>query len=362
MKKAILLVLFASLMFAGVRILDSQIPRERKQVHKPAPSATGMPVSAPSLAPVSRERFLFVPYWSLADSSYRNAPYDTFYYFGIAANAEGISTEEAGYEGLEAFVCPEGKRCELVLRLLDGEINRTILKDRSLQERIIRDSIAVADRYGFSGIALDLELSSLSLADTAKQINGFVQEYSDGCKTGYKTFSVIVYGDVFYRKRPYDVAFISKHSDRVLVMAYDFHKSYGEPGPNFPFDRRSEGGSSDYGYDFRKMVEDFKREASAGKLGVILGMYGYDWTLNNQGTPLKQATAITVNQVESLKTRIPNAKITVQDSKEKKIEYEDEQSRKHVVWYEDGQSAKVKTGYLESEGINHAGFWAWGYF
>lgn len=364
MKKAILLVLFASLVFSGVRIIDSRIPRERKSLPKPSPAITGTPVPGKPAVSAGRERSLLIPYWSLADDSYRAAPYDTLSYFGIAADKEGVRTEEPGYAGLESFACPEGRKCELVLRLLDQESNRTILDDRLLQERIIDDSVAIADQYGFSGIALDLELSSLSVTDTANRINGFVQEYYKRCNTGYKTFSVVMYGDVFYRKRPYDVGFISRHSDRILVMAYDFHKSYGEPGPNFPYDRRSrgEGGSYDYGYDFKKMVSDLKREVPAEKIGVILGMYGYDWTLNNQGTPLKQAQAITVNQIETLKTRMPNARITVQDSKEKKIEYEDADKLKHVIWYEDRESAQVKIDYLESEDINHASFWAWGYF
>lgn len=140
-------------------------------------------------------------------------------------------------------------------------------------------------------------------------------------------------------------------------MAYDLQKSYGEPGPNFSYEDKNK-----YGYDFKKMVEDFKGKAESEKITVILGMYGYDWTLNPQGTPLKQAKAITVNQINILKAQSSNLKTTTLSSKEKKLEYVDGEGQKHILWYEDEESAETKINHLKEQGIGSVSYWAWGYF
>jgi len=147
-------------------------------------------------------------------------------------------------------------------------------------------------------------------------------------------------------------------------MAYDFHKAGGEPGPNFPMSRRSinEGGPEvDYGYDFKQMISDFSIDLPKEKTEVVFGMYGYDWTLNEQGTPLKAATAISVNNIQS-KVQSSNLKVMSNEAKEKKIEYVDTVGNKHIVWYEDEESAAVKTKYLQQQGVWQISFWAQSYF
>ena len=112
------------------------------------------------------------------------------------------------------------------------------------------------------------------------------------------------------------------------------------------------------------MIKDFTASVPSERITVIFGMYGYDWTLNNQGTPLKRGEAVTVNQIKKLtnsaiqiinKSQIPN-------SKEKKIEYEDGEGQKHVIWYEDEESVAVKINYLKEQGIGSVSYWAYGYF
>jgi len=178
---------------------------------------------------------------------------------------------------------------------------------------------------------------------------------------------VIIYGDVFYRSRPFDIKSIGNNCDELMIMAYDFSKPYGEPGPNFPYEDKEK-----WGYDFKEMIRDYTLQIVPEKLSVIFGMYGYNWTLNQQGTPLKRAETVTVNQIKKIlnsklsfdkaqdkqilnKSQIPN-------SKEKKIEYVDSENQKHVMWYEDEESAQVKIDYLKEKGVGSIGYWAYGYF
>jgi spore germination protein len=131
-----------------------------------------------------------------------------------------------------------------------------------------------------------------------------------------------------------------------MIMAYDFHKSYGEPGTNFPYE------------DFKKMINDYLEFVPAEKLTIIFGMYGYDWTLKD-GKPLRPAEALTLNQIRSkFSDRIKTDPI----SREKNISYIDDDGYDHVVFFEDEESAEVKINYLKEKGIGSIAFWAWGYF
>src|SRR5258706_13307864 len=98
------------------------------------------------------------------------------------------------------------------------------------------------------------------------------------------------YGDSFYRLRPYDIAAISKSIDGIMVMAYAFHKSNADPGPNFPLS-----GSETYGYDLKTMTNDFLHHITTDKITVLFGMFGYDWQVDDKGRVIGNGKAITLN-------------------------------------------------------------------
>lgn len=326
------------------------LPIPTIQTVKPSPS----PVPAASV-----RSSVFVPYWALGKDNLASLPEETLYYFGVAVDKNGMVKNDPGYKALASLNCPQSKTCILVVRMLNSEDNLDILEHPAKQTEIASSLIALADKHSFSGLALDLEQSAI-LYDKKLQeyITQFVQLFYTSANKDYKTFSFIVYGDSYFRKRPYDIQKIAESSDEVMVMAYDFNKSYSEPGPNFPFDRSV----TDLGYDFQKMTEDFMRDVPKDKLTVIFGMYGYDWTLNVQGTPLKRAEAITDNEIQKYLKGHAVTAVAVPSSREKKIEYRDADGQKHIIWYEDQESADVKIEYLRNQGVGSVSYWAYGYY
>ena len=366
MKKVIWVILAGALLFWGYRLWA--------QARKSQPATEKMLI-APSFSPTkklvvaNKEKSLFVPYWSFGSAQDKtnledlSPKYDRLIYFGVAANKQGIDRQDNGYQQLESFnkMVKGGQEKFLTLRLLNTADNLKILADSTTQQKIIKDSVELAQRYRFQGVVLDLELSVLPFEDTAKQVNQLVAGFYQQTQDRQLKLAVALYGDVFYRKRPYEVEIIANNCDEIMVMAYDFHKSYGEPGPNFPFI-----GKEKYSYDFQTMVGDYLKVVPPEKLSVIFGLYGYDWTLGLQGKPLKSAEAVTLSQIEQ-KFADPCPftacqKSTDKHSQESTITYQDEDGRKHSVWYEDQRSAAVKTEWLSEQGIGNIAFWAHGYF
>ncbi|PIS15543.1 hypothetical protein COT62_03145, partial [Candidatus Roizmanbacteria bacterium CG09_land_8_20_14_0_10_41_9] len=313
---------------------------------------------------------LFVPYWSLDGEPIAADAYDKLYYFGITPGGDSRVAQEAGFQKLDTFASSisQGKQTYLVLRMTDSETNSTILETSEQWPQLARETIDIVKKYNFSGLALDLESSNILDSGMIDKINRFVELFSSELKKENILFSFILYGDVFYRKRPFDVSHISSLTDELLVMAYDFHKSYGEPGPNFPLD-----GRASYGYDLKKMTEDFLKIVPSEKLTVIYGMYGYDWSVDEKKRPIKPARALTLSELR--KNFIEKCEwkdcIVKRDDTSAEMEVNYVESVKsgdeyvmnlHIVWFEDEESVRRKTEYLNSKGIGSIAYWAYGYF
>lgn len=308
----------------------------------------------------SHSRSIFVPYWS-GEINEKDTRYNTYYYFGIRPTREGkIDYNDAGFKQISLVQSVPSEKKELVLRMLDASITETILEDKSIQKALISEVKNILVKKSFSGLILDIEIPFTFQANKQNQITQFVQQICTAIKVNYKSCNMLVYGDFSYRKRPYDLKKLSQYSDKILLMAYDFHKAGGEPGPNFSFGEKKK-----YGYDFKQMISDATALVQKEKIEVVFGMYGYDWTLNEQGTPLKGANALSLKGIRTLisndKLQITNQS-QITNSKEKNIEYIDEEGRKHIIWYEDGESAQIKINYLQEQGIFQVSYWAYGYY
>ncbi len=319
----------------------------------------------PNMLKSTLSRGVFIPYWGQPVKMNTNGPtFDSYYYFGIQPTKEGTLENEVGLQNMSIVDSIPKKQKKVVLRMLDPTISESLLGDKRTQKILISNIKQVLTKNSFSGLLIDLEVPFTLQAYKKGQITEFVQLVCTEIKSDYKTCGILIYGDFAYRNRPYDLKALGAVVDTVLFMAYDFHKASGEPGPNFPFDRRSpkgEGGSDVYTYDFKQMISDATALVPKQKIEVVFGMYGYDWTLNKQGTPLKSAIALSVESL-NIKVKSEGLKVQSNESREKYIKYLDVDGLVHIIWYEDEESAVLKTKYLLEEGIGKVSFWAQSYF
>ncbi len=306
---------------------------------------------------------LFVPYWGLSTESIGYSDYTHLLYFGITPSFSGINTQEIGYKRLAEFIekTPPDIKKLLVVRMTDSSLNFKILENSSLQKPLIAETITLAKQYGFWAVVLDLEVSSLPFDSVIQQINRFVKDFYKASLSENLSFYITLYGDVFYRVRPYDVKYLSDYTDGVFVMAYDFHKSAGNPGPNFPLK-----GKNQYGYDFQTMMSDYLKSMPPEKITVVFGLFGYDWTVTDKNSTIEQALPLSYLQIQQ--KFIDNCPFIVcnrtreEDSSESKIDYQDNLFQQHVVWFEDFESIATKKQFLKEKGIHSTALWAYSYF
>lgn len=346
----ILLLILISIFFYVLLKPVNQLPSET--IPFPSPSISNSPSHAVSLTG------LFVPYWTV-DASLINERYDELYYFGVAPTFEGTILSDVGDNNFSSFlnlVRESNSKKFLVIRMLDRDISNELLQNTAKQNRFIQETTNLARNTRIDGIVLDFEYNALSFDTTVDRITNLYQNYSKVVKEEQLQFYVTLYGDTFYRLRPYDVEKIGNASDRVLIMAYDFHKSRGDSGPTFPLF-----GKEKYGYDMSSMIDDFSLSVPKEKLTIVFGMFGYDWVTGGAS-----ARAVTTTQGISRFLNGCNflaCHITVDaPSAETQVEYTGEDGKKHTVWFETSASIEKKQQYLKDRGISSFGYWAYSYF
>lgn len=364
MKKAIVIIVGIILIVILGAMLLSQLRQRIDSALSSVPTSTSSPLSpTPTYTQAkNNEQSIFVPYWGMGKNDKDISSYDELIYFGVSTTDNGLAKNEDGYKNLPSFVrFAQDKKKHLTIRMIDSETNFAVLKDEAAQKRIIQESISLAREYGFEGIVLDLEISALPFDSLIGQISTFNARFYDQTKANNLEYALTAYGDTFFRVRPFDIDALEKKSDRIFLMAYDFHKAKGNPGPNFPLK-----GQETYGYDFETMIDNFLEYLPPEKITVIFGMYGYDWLVDEENK--SQEIASSLSYLEAKQAIVDNCRyISCQwqrdsESGEIKAEYRDSDGEKHIVWFEDMESIERKTAFLSQRGIGSVSYWAYSYF
>jgi spore germination protein YaaH len=353
--------LLAITIILGSIFLWNYVSTPVKQALKKSNNSQVVQGSVPSVVPqMNKKRYLFVPYWSYG-KTIDSQGFDALIYFGVGVDSYGLETNDDGFNNIPSFVKYAGSKEKiLTVRMVDKDINADVIKSKTLQKKIASEAASLAVKDNFDGVLLDYETSAFGFDSTTNAITSFYRLFSQQVHDDNLQFYVTLYGDTYFRARPYDIKRIGGFADKVFIMAYDFSKSNGNPGPNFPLS-----GKDIYGYDFPTMISDFQKDVPNEKLVITLGYFGYDWEINNKGESISTGIPFSTNRIEQdlVNTcHYENCSLKrTQDTQEPSITYEDD-SQKHFVWFEDETSINKKKEFLKSHGIQEIGIWAYSYY
>lgn len=115
-----------------------------------------------------------------------------------------------------------------------------------------------------------------------------------------------------------DYGRLARETDQLILMAYDFHWSTGDPGPIAPIENVSSAWQYAVSYGI-----------SSDKLSLALPNYGYDWVVDAAGknpskTPASPVTASDLAAASWSKT--------AERDNEVRLSYQDGQGQSHEVW------------------------------
>lgn len=203
-----------------------------------------------------------------------------------------------------------------------GDAVSTLLNDTKAQRRFIdalADALVACDAMG-----VNIDIESLNPEDEKLYV-----EFLAGLADTLHAHKLYLTVDVPMNEDQYDYEAIGKFADAVVLMAYDEHFSTGKPGPIAGREWFADG------------LREYVQRVPPEKLIVAIGTYGYDWTVNPDGTPASGHVASAISYNDALRVAQEHrAKIrTSPDSINSFFEYKDKSGLAHQVHFLDAISA-----------------------
>lgn len=197
----------------------------------------------------------------------------------------------------------------------DGPRADALLADPVARTKLIANLKDLAAQRGYGGYVFDFEaLSAKGLAAYPK----FLQE----ARAALQPAGREVWVTAPFDEEGWPLRRLQQATDTLVLMAYDQHYALGQPGPN--------AGQDWYESELEKR---FARLDPARTV-MALGAYGYDWTLNKDGSRASGAPATFHEAMRNAQ----DAGATIRmddDALNPTYDYTDDNGDDHVVWFMD---------------------------
>lgn len=262
-------------------------------------------------------------------------------------HGDGSVTDRGGNDHASVIKYAHNAKVTMLLMVNNANQNapekgiHAVLMNSSLRKTAIDNLEALIKNNGLDGVNIDFESVP---ANDRDNLTDFMRELSARLKPkGY-----IVSIDVFPKHNEendvsaaYDYASLAQYADKIILMTYDYHGSWNDPGSVA---------------DIRSVEKDLKYAlALMPKSKVYLGIagYGYDWSS-------KGVESLEYGTIQNLINRF-SATIQWDDaSKSPHFSYTGPDGVIHQVWYESSQSLKFKLNLVSNYDIAGIALWKLG--
>lgn len=221
--------------------------------------------------------------------------------------------------------------------IFTDQIVKTLVGNRSVQERLIAEILDVSGKRGYAGVEISLECISV---EDRTAFENFAKRFHSSLNREGLRFSVSVPACMGERERlaEEDYARMKEYADTVFLETYGWGSAYGPPTAVAPLDK------------VRRMVESALRTIPADRLVMGISNYGYDWQI-----PCKQggAKANIVGVTQAVEIASENGAVIeyAQQSKSPWFRYR-KKGKGHMVWFEDVRSLGEKWNLVGEYGLS----------
>lgn len=197
----------------------------------------------------------------------------------------------------------------------NGPLADALLADPAARAKLIANLVNLAAQRGYGGYVFDFEaLSAKGLAAYPK--------FLDEARKAFDGAGREVWVTAPFDEEGWPLKRLEQSSDTLVLMAYDQHYALGDPGPN--------AGQDWYESELEKRF----RALDPSHTVLALGAYGYDWTLNKDGSRASGSPATFHEAMRNAQ----DAGATIRmddDALNPTYTYTDDNGDNHVVWFLD---------------------------
>jgi spore germination protein YaaH len=266
------------------------------------------------------------------------------WYYNLNADGQVTGTDRADVSQL---IHGAGAKNLPMIKNSSAEYNvfSAIINDDNKIASIVDSIDALVTTKGYDGITIDFE--AINPSDKTR-LTIFMSRVYDRLHPKGKIVTVVVAPktrDVTTGwAAAYDYSALYKVVDYVMVMAYDYAWSNGDPGPIAPMDKLRDTAT----YTLGKIPS---RQVIWG-----VGVYGYDWRVGPDGRSLGTADARTWTEADLI-AHLPGAQSGYDSNVQAPWARYTDNGQLREVWYENKQSFDAKLDLIT--GRQMAGFALW---
>jgi spore germination protein YaaH len=337
------------------------------------------------------EVFGFAPYWTLEKMG--NVDFSvltTLAYFDLPINSDGsIDENTPGYQkfnsdGATALfnkAHANGTRVVATVTQMDNATIKAFLDDPQAQKNAIKNITDVVVQRGIDGINIDYEYVGNPGKEYKDKFSSFVKELSEGMHKSLpgSNVTVSVYASAAKFPKLYDIGAISKATDGIFMMAYDFATSGSDNAiPTDPLYGYKEG---KYWYDISTAVDDFLTQMPREKLILGLPWYGYDYPVSSPAVEAPKDTGyyayywyrgykyryfVPREQAHASTYALAKSDITPDETgwdDYGKVTWQAYKSSDgwRMIFLDDEKSLAIKYDFAKDKGLGGVGMWALGF-
>lgn len=318
---------------------------------------------------VTREVMGYLPYWSYsAAAPYVPARWDMLTilaWFSVEIDGTGAITNRRGWGGQTTAKIVQdahlqGVKVIITITNFDGSQIASIVNSAANRRRAIDNCLMLMGEHSADGINIDFEFVPKSARDGFVT---FMTELKDAVRAanpnGWEGH-VSLAGPAVDWNGAYDYDVLLENTDGIMVMAYGYHWSGSNPGPNSPLFT----GDVWSGRSISWTVDDYLTYGGAeNRHKVLMGLpwYGRDWKVNATTIP---GTSAGAGSSRTFKVAEPEALALGkgwEDVSKSVYYHRNANNQLYQVWYDDRRSLEEKIAYVDSRDLGGIGIWALGY-
>ena len=328
-------------------------------------------------AKANNEVFGFAPFWSLLKMDNIDwSTLTTFAYFSLPVDAGG-TIDRNSYEwqvfggnklaSLFNKASEFGVRRVVTLTQMDAGTIESFLTNQDSWQKLTDESVDIIKNRNLDGVNIDFEYIP-SNDYLKKQFSDFVEFYSrqlhERLENPYITVSVLASSARF--NRIYDISSLSKSTDGIFMMAYDYYPPGSESiGPSAPLYGYNNG-RGPYWYDVSTAVEDFLKVADPKKIILGVPYYGWNYPAYNPAPRTQpvvgiRASATTADKLGTDKMLATTPLGGWDDTAKVSWRGYWDGNGWRVVYMEDKKSLAAKFDFAREKHLAGVGIWALGY-
>lgn len=379
-----LLILAAIINFSLISLLLNSVrPFDSTRTFLVSPAGPLKPLSGSKNA---HEVFGFAPYWTF--DKLDNIDFDTLTtlaYFGVPVQGSGdLDREDYGYQIFKSRKATQlfqkshhsSTRVVLTFTQMQNWPILALLDDPKAQANFINQATEEVQKRGIDGINVDFEYNGDPGPEYRNKFSQLVASLTARMRqiNPESKVTVSVYAASVKEPKIYDIAALSKVSDGIFMMAYDFSRLYADQAaPTAPLHGYKDG---EYWYDVSTAVEDFLTQMPSDKLILGVPWYGYNYLVYEpevkaetrpsyswRGQPAVQTYEAVAEHVRPDRTDISDFKSGWDEAGQVgwKAYYNDNTGTWRMIFSEDVRSLSLKYDFAKNMKLGGVGVWALGF-